>query len=165
MRFTNRTQVTVPRRFFVALAEALGLAGALPGALRDDIGMYSENSLTVGIRKLPETDDARSVTSGWYTYGEIRLYACPDCTLGSLTHTFLHELAHAWLHQFEESTYDLAPHCHRADRFADVGYQKLGGALPQSARCREYLLELSKAERELDSFRSFARAELERAVS
>ncbi len=97
MRYRDHSGLQIHRSLWTALAHPLGLDGRLPGALNDDLEMYSGNSLRVSVR--PTLDRDTDHPSGTYTYGHISLFPCPKCTRAFLTCVYLHELFHAWLHQ------------------------------------------------------------------
>lgn len=159
MRFRNASEVTIPKRLWRELALRLGLAAALPGATHDDLGMYSRgSSLRVSVRAEREVPDGAVVTTGSYTYGRITLAPCFHCTPAFLTQVFLHELAHAWVHQYRPKLYDRSNWCDIAERFANAGYRALGGEWRVRGRCGTYRLAQRDAWRRLSAFEAVARA-------
>jgi hypothetical protein len=98
MRFRNLSGKVIPKQLWFALAEPIGLGKVLPSAIKEPemYGIYK--TLRITLRPLKHYRRGEEITSGWYTYGHITLFPCRYCTIGSLTHLYLHELVHAWLH-------------------------------------------------------------------
>ncbi|HEY3176980.1 MAG TPA: hypothetical protein VGK94_14595, partial [Candidatus Polarisedimenticolia bacterium] len=62
-----------------------------------------------------------------------------------MTQTYLHELFHAWLHQYRPQTYDRFESCTAAERFADATFRALGGHIKPARLCGSYSIQLSRA--------------------
>jgi hypothetical protein len=156
MRIRNLSALTLPVNLWRELAHTLLLDGTLPGAVADDIGMYTASgSLELTVRPRGPVAASEVVTTGDYTSGRVRLFPCPDCTVGSLTHVLLHELVHAWLHQYHEDLYYHLS-CDLAESFADAAFLVLGGKIRPRRLCGSYSLGVAAAERRLPLFHEFA---------
>jgi hypothetical protein len=95
---------------------------------------------------------------GDYTYGCIRLMPCLHCTYAFMTRTYLHELFHAWAHQYHNALYDRWDHCRTADNFADYGFQILGGRKWGARDCLQHSLNVPQAIRRLPVFSEAAQS-------
>jgi hypothetical protein len=134
MQITNLSTIGIPRRFWQEIANELKVGGNLPDAVRDDLGMYGGcKSLRVCVRPRRRVTHSRVIMVGCYTYGRISLFPCTHCTAGFLTQVLLHELVHAWLHQYHDKLYFAS--CELAERFADAGFIALGGKITKSRVC------------------------------
>lgn len=157
MRFRNLSGLAIPKDLWRALAVSMRIGGPLPGALKDDIGIYGTcKSLRVTVRPTRQVQPGKSTVSGSHTYGHISIAPCCVCTIGALTHVYLHELFHAWLFQHARRLYEVWDHCRQAERFADAGFKALGGAFRDRQRCGSYRLDLRRARRHLHEFRVVA---------
>ena len=152
MRYRDHSGLQIDRVLWTALARPLGLDRSLPGALNDDLGIYSGTSLRVSVR--PRLNRDADHPSGTYTYGHISLFPCPECTPAFLTCAYLHELFHAWLHQTDEDLYTSWDHCDRADTFGDTAFALLGGAM--SPKCTGYRFRSRTAWNRLRTYEVFA---------
>jgi len=157
MRIRNLSSLSVPSALWHELAAVMRLGDKLPGAIADDLGMYGScQTLSVTVRPRRAVPANRVIKTGSYTYGRISLFPCRHCTSGSMTQVVLHELFHAWLHQYHDDFYTCHPHCDLAERFANAGFAALGGALRSPELCGSYRLAISNAMRSLPLFRSVA---------
>lgn len=118
MRWRDIGHVSLSRDLWHLLAARLGVDSVLPGAVHDELGMYSAKTLLVGIKGRREPSTYNHPASGDYTYGHIRLFPCPRCQSAFLTHVYLDELYHARLHQYFPRLYDTVDHWRQADLFA-----------------------------------------------
>lgn len=133
MRILNYTRGRVDRDLWRQVARELGLAGALPAAAGDDLGLYSRKHLLVQVRPAPVGEKA-----GWYCWGEIRIHRCRYCTAARLFWTFCHELTHAWFDSYRPERYFHRGIEAAADRFADAMLASAGGAVGHPDRCGSY---------------------------
>jgi hypothetical protein len=158
MRIRNRSKIKIPSELWRKIAATLGLAETLPQAVNDELGMYgSVRSLRVSInRPVPGRHEKPGAVAGSYTFGHIMLYPCPRCTPGFLTFIFLHELCHAWLHQFHERLYELYDSCGMCDEFAESAYRILGGVSMRRLSCNQFPLSLRTATARFEKFQTFA---------
>ncbi|MBI4748450.1 MAG: hypothetical protein HY774_08160 [Acidobacteria bacterium] len=153
MLVQNLSSRHISRGVWTSLATSLRLNGILPGGLIDEIGMYrNHQQLFVKVYKEVHHPPGVTVTNGTYSYGEITLHPCFHCTFGFLTFTLLHELIHAWVHQFHPHLYDGWDSCQIGDEFAEEGYKQLGGIYPSKEICTRYNLSISKARVHLKHF-------------
>ena len=148
----------LPIRLWQALARAMSVDGVLPGAVSDDLGMCPCKTLRITIRRERHVQPGNVVTTGSYTYGHITLYPCVHCTPAFLTQVYLHELAHAWLHQHHPAVYDRLESCPLAERFANAGFRVLGGKARRVTLCSSYSLPYSNTLTRLDGFRILAKS-------
>src|SRR5262245_16687538 len=104
MRFRSFNDEVIPRDLWFRLAEAMHLAGDLPEARPKDVDFIcygNQRRLRVSILKRSQRRRRdNDPIFGDYTYGYIRLMPCPHCTYAFMTRTYLHELFHAWVHQY-----------------------------------------------------------------
>ena len=155
MRFHNLSRIRVNKTLWQDLAKAIGVDGRLPGAIADKYGIYIGHTLRITVR--PQMRRGwKSTPDACYTYGHITFYPCPKCTFAFLTNLYLHELFHAWLHQTDDKLYTYWDHCSNAEDFADTGYRLLGGQIPKSGSCGNYVLDVGAAMESLSEFRNFA---------
>jgi len=119
--------------------------------------MYgARKTLQVTIKKEdPTRIDPGDTIVGSYTFGKIEILPCPNCAAGFLTHIFLHELCHAWLHQYHEAVYEVEDSCRFCDTFADVSYKLLAGDRPPKQACRAYRLNSQVAMQRFPLFEAF----------
>jgi hypothetical protein len=130
----------------------MGLGGPLPGAIADDIGLYSSKTLRLTVRPTRRALRGAVVTTGTYTPGKITLYPCTRCSVAFLTQVYLHELFHAWLHQFHPEVYHHHESCPVAEEFADKSFAVLGGRIRPRRLCGSYSLRMSVVEQRLRAF-------------
>src|ERR1700730_14492083 len=142
MRIRNLSKIKIPTDLWVKMADVLGLAKTLPQAISDELEMYgARRSLRVSInRQIQGRHDKPDAVAGSYTFGRIKLYPCPTCTPGFLTFILLHELCHAWLHQYHEQLYEAYDSCGLCDEFAEMGYRILSGVGTHGLFCGEFPL-------------------------
>jgi hypothetical protein len=158
MRVRNRSKIKIPVDLWRKIATALGLDKVLPQAVDDELGMYSAvRSLRVSInRSMPRSHDKPRAVVGSYTFGHITLYPCPRCSPGFLTFVFLHELCHAWMHQYHERIYETYDSCTLCDEFAESGYRILSGVSIRKRSCGQFLLSKDRANMRFKNFQAFA---------
>lgn len=155
MRFRNLSDITLPKSIWTELAAAFDLDAVLPGTQADESEMYNCPTLRVTVRPRRRVGSGDVIT-GTYTFGRINLRPCDHCTPAFLTQVYLHELVHAWLHQYRENQ-SLHEHaCALAERFANAGYSTLGGRYRKMELCGSYRLPLPIPGRGLAEFRSLA---------
>jgi hypothetical protein len=68
----------------------------------------------------------------------------------------LHELAHAWLHQYKQEKYDQWDSCPLAEAFACASYDALGGTRAESDLCSTHRLNIVLADERLDNYAKLA---------
>ena len=123
MRIRNLSSLSIPSTLWHELANVMSLGEKLPGAIADDVGTYGNcQTLCVTVRPRRSVPANTVAKTGRYTYGRISLFPCRHCTAGSMTQVLLHELFHAWLHQYHDDFYTCHPHCDLAERFANAGF-------------------------------------------
>ncbi len=150
MRLRNLSSRRLPRDLWFRLAALMGVGGTLPLAQVDDLGLYGAcKSLRVTVRPVRRVEAGVKTVSASHTYGHISIAPCPACTVGALTHVFLHELVHAWLFQFHEPLHNSWNHCAFAERFADAAFAILGGTFRDRDCCGSYRLDVAGARRNL----------------
>lgn len=157
MRFRNLSSFTIPKDLWRSLASAMELSSVLPQALSDELGMYGEYR-TLRITINPERvrgSQHSQVTLGSYTFGHISLFPCPNCTVGFLTHVLLHELHHAWLHQYHEVIYESVDSCRMEDAFASEAFKILGGRIGAEGKCADFKLDVENALECIGQFQKF----------
>ena len=154
MRLKNLSDIHIPRQLWYRLVSAIGLGGRLPQALEDEYGIYGKNrTLRVSVNPGRERNsEHESVVVGTYTFGHIALFPCPRCSLGFMTFTFLHELHHAWLHQYKEKEYEEREFCEVAEGFAGDAFSALGGKVIEPMKCADYILDTDLAEHRIDDY-------------
>ena len=163
MQIRNLSTVRIPIALWHELAEPLKVAGKLPDAVRDTVRMYgARTSLCVTVRPRRHVPAGEITTTGFYTYGRISLFPCTHCTPGLMTQVFLHELVHAWCHQYHEDSYWSS--CDLAERFANAGFRVLGGRFRVENRCGSYRLSVRNAARNLSAFKILAASLVELPV-
>jgi hypothetical protein len=136
----------------------------LPRALTEQWPTYYDGRalhVTVNRRMLRNVSDGE-VVCGAYALGKIWLYPCPKCTDGFLTHTFLHELYHAWIDAFHRSLSFSNEACALCNTFADRSLELLGGGRPSEMKCWGCRLPDPVHDRALRRFQEYAN-ELARA--
>jgi hypothetical protein len=158
VRFVNRSSLVVPKALWRELADAMGLGGILPGVIAGAGGLYSSSTLRVTIHRERHIEAGKVVMTGLYTYGHITLSPCLHCTPAFLTQVYLHELAHAWLHQYHPSSYGRVDTCPLAERFAIAGFRRLGGRMRKAELCGSYSLPSHVSMARLREFDSLARS-------
>src|SRR5437867_4837020 len=157
MRFNNLSAFRVPTGLWRCLATAMSLDGVLPGTLTDERLVYGDyRTLRVTIRPQRRVHAGVMVISGRHTYGHISISPCTRCTLGSLTHVYLHELFHAWLFQYHRRSYTRWDHCSQAERFADSAFNELGGRMGSRNACASYALNVRIGSSKLSAFQHLA---------
>jgi hypothetical protein len=155
MRVRNLSSIAIPVALWRELAYEMRVSGNLPGALADHIGIYRKcKTLCVTIHPRRRSISGEVVTVGAYTYGRISLFPCSICGAGFMTQVFIHELVHAWLHQYHEKIY--ASSCELAERFADAAFIALGGKIRSSHVCGSYHLPLKHAKQNFPAFQRLA---------
>jgi hypothetical protein len=132
------------------------VAGPLPGAVADSLGMYPGKFLRITIHQERRVPSGRVVTTGSYTYGHIVLSPCTRCTPAFLTQVYLHELVHAWLHQYRPTLDIRIDSCALAERFANAGFRVLGGRMRRPEQCGSYTLSTMPSAAQLNAFRVLA---------
>lgn len=159
MRITNLARLALPKPLWISLAASLQIDKTLPQAVHDLYGLYQTGkSLRVIINPRRNRGAlGKSVTLGHYTCGRISLFPCPRCTTGFLTTIYLHELFHAWLHQYHENLYERVSSCALADEFSDIAFRSLGGDAPTNSKnCWSYKLSITQAMNRLQRFGELA---------
>ena len=158
MRIRNRSKIRIPVDLWKKIAATLGLAEALPQAINDELGMYGAvRSLRVSVNQpVPGRHENPKAVVGSYTFGHITLYPCPRCTPGFLTFVFLHELCHAWFHQYHERLYEAYDSCGMCEEFAEAGYRILSGVSPRSRSCGEFIFSRRAATARFAKFQMLA---------
>jgi hypothetical protein len=130
------------------LAKELGLDGALRGAAEDEFGLYTASTLRITVRPQRMRKE-NNILAGTYTYGHIVLYPCPRCNVAFLTTVYLHELVHAWVHEYRpRQVYDRWNACTLADKFSAQAFKHLGGSVsrrPTHPLCQKYSLSIDIA--------------------
>src|SRR5689334_7931704 len=112
MQIRNLSTLRIPKPLWRRLAASVGLAGVLPGAIKDRLGLYgSSRTLRVTVRPFSRVNEGEVTATGSYTFGHVTLYPCRRCNPASLTQVYLHELVHAWLHQYHEGLYEAWSSC------------------------------------------------------
>lgn len=157
-------RLTVPRPLWTHLAAGLKLHNTLPQAVHDLYGLYqTSKSLRVIINpRRNRGAPGKLVTLGHYTCGRISLFPCPRCSVGFLTTIYLHELFHAWLHQYHENLYERISSCALADKFSDLAFRSLGGVAPTNSKnCWSYKLSATQAMNRLQRFEELATSYLQ----
>jgi hypothetical protein len=140
MRFRNLSDLAIPKDLWTELAARLKLDAALPDAASAPAGLYQCRSLRVTVRPRKHTVDGLIVITGTYTYGHVGLRPCVHCTPAFLTQVFLHELVHAWMHQYRDRFYFSERADALCERFADAGYRAIGGRWRNRDWCGSYRL-------------------------
>ncbi len=159
MRLRNLSTRKIPRDLWSRLAVLMGVGDALPGAQADDVGMYGRcKTLRVTIRPVRNVPSGTETIAGSHTYGHISIAPCRHCTIGALTHVYLHELVHAWLFQLHESLYGSWNHCAFAERFADAAFATLTGDFRHREQCGSHKLNVASARRNLPRFAVLAQS-------
>jgi hypothetical protein len=69
---------------------------------------------------------------------------------------FLHELVHAWFHQYHDNLDRKFPSCDLAERFADAGFAALGGRRRDPNVCGSFRLPAEVAAKKLAAFQQLA---------
>lgn len=158
MRFRNISKLAVPKSFWFSLANMLDLGGLLPGAVRDELGMYDAcKYLRVTINKrLNRRQHDRPQTFGSYSFGSISLFPDLADNPASLTETYLHELCHAWLHQYREVVYEQYDTCPLCEDFAVQAFKALGGKRRLPDDPASYSLDVERAATRIDKFADVA---------
>lgn len=157
MRLRNASSKRISVDLWRSLVAAMGLEGVLPCAQGDELILYpADRQLRIVVRPLVSHPGGQAVESGCYTFGVITLRPCRHCTPGLLTHLLLHELFHAWLHQFHPGLYSRLEHCPLAEAFADASFEILGGLILPRRLCGSYHLKVGTARRNLERFARFA---------
>jgi hypothetical protein len=153
MRITNRSSIAAPRRLWISLANEFNLLGPLPGVGTDEFGMYDRRRvLQVIIKRRQSVSGTDIVVIGDYCFGLIRLMPCHKCTVGFVTQVYLHELVHAWLHQYHPALYEAWDSCPVAETFSQHAFRRLGGTMGKDV-CNAYVLNVRQAQQNLNSFR------------
>ena len=159
MRLRNLSRRKIPRGLWRSLADGMKVGAILPRAVRDDLGMYPQyKGLRVVVRSEVSHPVGEVVTTGSYTYGLITLHPCKHCTVGFLTQVYIHELVHAWLHQYHDSLYEVRESCGLAEHFADKAYKFLGGKISSRRVCGSYSLDPVRAIKKLPKFLTLAKS-------
>jgi hypothetical protein len=157
MRIRNLSTLPVPRALWHELATIMRVGAKLPGATANEMVMYGRcPSLQISVRPRRYYPPDKIANIGTYTYGRISLFPCRSCTLGIMTQVLLHELAHAWMHQYHDDFYTYHPSCDLAERFANAGFAVLGGTFLRPDACRSYRLVTRCAMKNLAAFRAVA---------
>jgi len=154
MRFRNLSNIKIPRHLWFSLALSMGLGARLPQTIEDEYGMYGRNR-TLRITVNPERERNQShedVIVGSYTFGHISLFPCPRCSVGFLTFTLLHELHHAWLHQYQEATYENTRLCEVAESFANDAFVAIGGRIIEPRKCMDFVVDVDLADSRIEEF-------------
>jgi len=156
MRIINLARLAVPRPLWTRLAASLELHNTLPQAVHDLYGLYQTSKslrVTINPRRNRGTH-GKLVTLGHYTCGRISLFPCPRCSTGFLTTIYLHELFHAWLHQYHENLYERYQSCALAEEFSIIAFRSLGGITPSNKKqCWSYKLSIKLAMSRLDLYK------------
>jgi len=163
MRIRNYSHRVILAILWKTLAKGVGLGNVLPLAVADEYGIYKERrslQLIVHRRRPAEHGDIEE-TVGSYSLGRIHLFPCQRCSTGFLTFVFLHELCHAWIHQFHERIYEDSETCGFCDKFADRAFRILGGSVSPHASCGEFVLNERRALTAADKFSDYARTRFE----
>jgi hypothetical protein len=157
MRFMNSSTLVLPKLLWSQLAGAMKLDGILPGAKSDELGMYGTvKSLRVTVRRERQVRKGQVVTTGSYTYGHVTLYPCPNCSVAFVTQVFIHELMHAWIHQYHSPLYSKSDTCEVAERFANAGFKALGGKRGSLKNCGSYTFPTRLSLARVFEFRALA---------
>ncbi len=143
MRIYNRSNLSVPSELWRDLAERFGVGAELPGAVSDTLGMYRGRQLRVFITTIEHPKNGIRSETGSYTYGEVQLLPCHECSAAFLTTVLLHELYHAFVHQYAPTLYDRVEHCRHAQSFATRAFRALGGRT--SKHCFGFALNATAA--------------------
>src|SRR6185312_7434529 len=137
MQIRDLSGTELPRGLWKAVADAMGLSGLLPQAVRGEFPAYYAGRrlhVTVNKRAVRHARDGQ-VVCGAYSLGKIYLYPCPRCTYGFLTRVFLHEICHAWLDSFHRDLYFMSEACALCDKFSTDAYTLLGGKCRADVKC------------------------------
>ncbi len=155
--------ITIDRALWRDLSRPMGLARALPDALDNSLQMYTSRRLLVKLTCTSQHHDHSSNTAvGTYSFGRIELFECPGCTFAYVTWVLLHELFHAWAHQYHEDFFETVEHCRKADAFANRAFALLGGK--RSTSCSSFELPLRVARGRLAAYRRYVTKVVNRGV-
>jgi hypothetical protein len=122
VRIFNYSRIDCDRALWHSLARDLGLDGVLR-----DADLVDRKDLTVVIHRDRRRRDAGAFDYGSSTLGRIDVFPCRACAPGALLLTFLHELAHCWLHEVHEEDFFQRWAERLSERFALRAYAALGG--------------------------------------
>jgi hypothetical protein len=153
MRITNRSSLRIPLDLWRTMGNVFELDGTLPGAGNDEFGFYRRHkTLCVTILRRRHVPNGVEAVSGVYSFGRITLQPCQNCTPGFATKVFIHELVHAWLHQYRSKAYESWDSCPLSERLALAAFRALGG-VSRGDRCGSFLLP-AVGQQELIAFKA-----------
>ncbi len=158
MRFKNLSRKNIPKELWYSLAAGMNLNSVLPGSINDSYMYGPYNKLSVRINPERNKPQGEIVECGAYTYGKIYLYPCCNCTIRFLTQVFLHELHHAWVHQYHPDIHSKEKDSKQAEFFADAGFKVLGGKIRPKNVCGSYELNIQDALKRIDKFLEFSKS-------
>jgi len=156
MQIRNLSSIRVSVALWRAMADEMGVGGALPAATREPFLYGKRKTLLTTIRPRRCKTNGVIVTVGYYTTGRINLFPCPSCSAGFITHELAHELIHAWLDQYHEELYFHPNVEELAERFADAAFISLGGYISPKRVCGSYRLPMRVAQARFLKFREVA---------
>lgn len=146
-RFRAASSRALPKQLWRSLANVMSLGGTLPA----EYGQPRTLAVEVGREHAALVGQPGTVG----TYGDrlIRVFPCPDRSVGYLTHTFLHELAHAWIDVYHPDFPLGGPEEEFAELFAGIAF----AALPERPEgfCSGHPAELPVDARRSAGFQKF----------
>ena len=124
MKIFNRSKIKCNKILWHTVAGALGLNGTLR-----DADLLDRKELTVVIQKEEQRKNKDELFYGNYTLGRIDIFPCHQCAPGTIFITFLHELGHAWLHEYHEQCYFENWTEEFCERFSKTVFKSIGGSI------------------------------------
>lgn len=132
MRIFNYSGKDVNRHLWHFLARELRIDGTIR-----DASLLDRRELTVVVK--PRALVLDSHYYGSYYPGRIDILTCPDCTPGTILHTFLHEALHAYLYELGDDYYAAVDET-VIDHWATTIFKSCGGMLIGASGCSRFLL-------------------------
>jgi len=135
MKIFNYSHIECDKLLWHTVAKGIGLDGIIR-----DAELVDRKELTVVIHEAQTRSDEDRFLYGKSTLGRIDLYPCISCTAGAVALTFLHELAHVWIHEFHEE--DIFDDWNEAfcDEFAFQLFEEVGRK-PDAKECHLIALQ------------------------
>ena len=125
MQIFNRSGIYCDKPLWHEVAKKIGLGGTIK-----DAELVDRKMLIVVIHEAKPRVGEESFLYGESTLARIDLYPCRLCTFGTLTITFLHELAHVWMGHFHEDLSFEEWNEAFCEEFARRAFETLGGLHP-----------------------------------
>ena len=134
MKITNRSTLMVDESLWREIAQAFCIDGNIAHS------RPQTDELKVVIRKPEMPSVSERALFGWHSPFEIVIKPCRHCTSGTVFLTYLHELLHQWLYQYQPEVYDEDWSEFFCEGAARAIFSTFGGSALNQKNCTRWFL-------------------------